>query len=66
MLRETLESINGVEIFPIISFAIFFIFFVGVIIWQYRLSHKYLTDMSNLPLVSNKEETIIAGDKNEI
>ncbi|MGZ4056295.1 MAG: CcoQ/FixQ family Cbb3-type cytochrome c oxidase assembly chaperone [Bacteroidia bacterium] len=52
-----LESIAGIGIFPLISLAIFFIFFVVLTIWAFKVSKQYITEMKNIPLdgVNNSE-----------
>lgn len=48
--RNYLETIAGVEIFPLISLLIFFIFFVGLLIYVIRLDKKSVNGMKNIPL----------------
>ncbi|WP_221393850.1 c-type cytochrome [Dyadobacter sp. NIV53] len=48
--RTYLESIPGIEIFPLISLLIFFIFFVSLIIFVFSLDKKAIRQMSNIPL----------------
>jgi cytochrome c oxidase cbb3-type subunit IV len=50
MIRESLEAITGVSIYPIISFVLFFTFFTGMLIWVFRQSKADITEISNLPL----------------
>jgi cbb3-type cytochrome oxidase subunit 3 len=50
MIRESLEAITGVSIYPIISFVLFFSFFTGMLIWVFRQSKADITEISNLPL----------------
>jgi cbb3-type cytochrome oxidase subunit 3 len=45
-----METMDGVEIYPIISILIFFTFFVGVSIYAWRTRKNYVEKMSNLPL----------------
>jgi cbb3-type cytochrome oxidase subunit 3 len=45
-----METMDGVEIYPIISILIFFTFFVGVGIYAVRARKKHVDKMSNLPL----------------
>lgn len=45
-----METIGGVEIFPLISFLIFFIFFVVLFVWVIRMSKKDVKEMAALPL----------------
>ena len=48
--RNYLETIAGVEIFPLISLLIFFIFFVGLLVYVIRLDKKSVNGMKNIPL----------------
>ena len=49
-----LESIEGVEIFPIIALVIFFIFFTLVLIHTMKMDKKSLEEYSNIPLEDDK------------
>jgi hypothetical protein len=48
--RHYLESITGVEIYPLISLVIFFLFFTGLILWAWKANKSYITAMKNIPL----------------
>ena len=50
MIKNVLESISGIEIFPIISLLIFVVFFSGVLYWVLKLDKKTIDKMKNLPL----------------
>ena len=50
MIKNVLESISGVEIFPIISLLIFVVFFTSVLVWVFKLDKKTVNKMKNLPL----------------
>jgi cytochrome c oxidase cbb3-type subunit 4 len=43
-------SIDGIEIYPLISFLLFFSFFIIVLIYVFRKDKKHIQEMSNLPL----------------
>jgi cytochrome c oxidase cbb3-type subunit IV len=45
-----LESITGVGIYPLVSFLIFFFFFIGVTVMVIRADKKNLRDAAMLPL----------------
>jgi hypothetical protein len=45
-----MDTIVGIEIFPIISFLIFFSFFIGLLIYVKRLSKDHVNEMGALPL----------------
>ena len=50
MFKHYFEQIDKVEIWPIISLVIFFIFFLCLIIWVVTADKKYIQDMSRLPM----------------
>lgn len=56
MDKKVLQSIAGVEIYPIISFVIFFLFFLGLLVYVVRANRQYLHTMSHLPLLAEGEE----------
>lgn len=56
MDKNVLRSIAGVEIYPIISFIIFFLFFVGLLLYVLIVKRQYVHDMKNLPLIGGEPE----------
>lgn len=50
MFKHYFETIENVEIFPIISLAIFFLFFLGLIWWVMRADKSYINKMRSLPM----------------
>ena len=50
-------SIDGIEIYPIISFIIFFVFFLGVTVYVITSNKKYIDDLSNLPFEDGETRT---------
>ncbi len=50
MFKHYFERIEQVEIWPIISLAIFFIFFVCLLINVIRIDRKFIRDISQLPM----------------
>lgn len=53
-----MESITGVEIYPIISLLIFFIFFVVLFWWVITAKKDYIKKVSNIPL-DNQNDKIL-------
>ena len=45
-----LTSITGVEIFPLISLLIFFIFFLALTVYLFRADKSHINYMSELPV----------------
>jgi cbb3-type cytochrome oxidase subunit 3 len=60
--KQYLESIDGIEIYPIISLLIFFTFFVGLFWWVFTTSKQQTKAMSELPLETNPKEKINEND----
>jgi len=48
--KHHMETIVGIEIFPLISFVIFFLFFLGLLIWVFRADKKHIRKMAEMPL----------------
>ncbi|MCZ8169783.1 hypothetical protein SAMN05444377_11153 [Flavobacterium fontis] len=55
-VKHNLETIAGVEIYPIISLSIFFTAFVLFTVWAMTYSKETLNTVSNLPL--NDDESL--------
>ncbi len=49
MFDQILTSIEGIAIYPMFSLGIFFLFFVGLLIWVMKVDKKYLDKMSEIP-----------------
>lgn len=45
-----METIAGIEIFPIISLLIFFFFFVALFIWVFNYKKETIKELSIIPL----------------
>lgn len=52
-----MESITGIEIYPMISLLIFFIFFVVLFWWVFTAKKEYIKTVSNIPLDNQNETT---------
>lgn len=53
-----LESITGIGIYPLISFLIFFLFFLGVTFYVIRTGKKHFEEVSKIALDANQNEFI--------
>jgi len=49
-IKHHLDTIDGVEIFPVVSFLIFFSVFVFALIYVVKADKSHMDEMSNLPL----------------
>jgi capsule polysaccharide export protein KpsE/RkpR len=50
-----MESITGIEIYPLISLLIFFIFFVVLFYWVFTAKKEYISTVSNIPLETQND-----------
>lgn len=57
-VKNHIDSIAGIEIYPIISLLIFFIFFVGLFYWVITAKKDYIKAVSNLPLDNQKDDIL--------
>ena len=57
-VKNHMESITGIEIYPIISLLIFFIFFVALFWWVVTAKKDYIKTVSNIPL-DNQNDHIL-------
>jgi cytochrome c oxidase cbb3-type subunit IV len=63
MFKDVLQSIEGVEFFTIVSMLILILFFIGMIIWLFKVDKKYIKHMSELPL--NEERNQVSNYSGE-
>ncbi|PWG06894.1 CcoQ/FixQ family Cbb3-type cytochrome c oxidase assembly chaperone [Polaribacter aquimarinus] len=49
-VKNHMESITGIEIYPMISLVIFFTFFVALFWWVFTAKKEYIKTVSKLPL----------------
>jgi len=49
-IKHNMETIAGIEIYPILSLLIFFLFFVGLGFWVFSYNKEKITELSNIPL----------------
>lgn len=49
-IKHNLETIEGIETYPIISLLIFFAFFIGLGIWVFSYKKDKIEEMSQIPL----------------
>ncbi len=49
-IKHHLDTISGVEIYPIISLLLFFMVFVTMLIYVYKIPKNSIEEISNLPL----------------
>lgn len=57
MIENVLKEIGGIEHFGMISLALFFVCFLGMLIWALFLRKPFLEKMSRLPLNVDPEDS---------
>ncbi|MFL1012330.1 CcoQ/FixQ family Cbb3-type cytochrome c oxidase assembly chaperone [Flavisericum labens] len=57
-VKNHMESITGIEIYPIISLLIFFTFFVALFWWVFTAKKDYIKKVSNIPLDNQNDDTL--------
>ena len=57
-VKGHMETIAGVEVYPIVSLLIFFIFFVLLFWWVFTARKDYITSMENIPLEPENDQVI--------
>ncbi|MBK5212777.1 MAG: CcoQ/FixQ family Cbb3-type cytochrome c oxidase assembly chaperone [Flavobacteriaceae bacterium] len=49
-IKGNLENIDDVQIYPMISLIIFFVFFVVLFYWVFTAKKEHIDEVSNIPL----------------
>jgi cytochrome c oxidase cbb3-type subunit IV len=63
MYNNVLQSIDNIEIWPVVSFVIFFVFFLSLLIWVFTADQKFIDKMKCLPMDDGKSETSVTSSK---
>ena len=66
MIRNLLQSIEGVEIYPLISLVVFVVFFVAILVWMLKIDKKYIKEMEQLPLDSNNNRNLNSTGETDV
>ncbi|MCB1069581.1 MAG: cbb3-type cytochrome c oxidase subunit 3 [Verrucomicrobia bacterium] len=56
MIRNVLESIGGITIYPVIGLILFVGVFAGMTLWALRLRRPYIDHMGHLPLEEDRND----------
>ena len=57
-IKTHMESITGIEIYPMISLLIFFTFFVLLFWWVFTAKKDYIETVSNIPLDNQNDDLL--------
>lgn len=56
MYKNVLQNIDNIAIWPVISFIIFFLFFLCLLWWVFTADKELIEKMKNLPMEKLPEE----------
>jgi len=62
MFKYYFEQVENVEIWPIISLAIFFTFFIGLTIYVIKMNRDHVKHMEKMPLAKDEEKPSSVSD----
>ena len=54
MYKNVLQHIDNIAIWPVISFVIFFLFFLCLLWWVFTADKKFIEEMEALPMEDSK------------
>ena len=65
MYKNVLQNIDNIAIWPVISFVIFFLFFICLLYWVFTTDNSFIETMKRMPLENTPPEKGSAS-KNQI
>ncbi len=57
MYKNVLQTIDNIAIWPVVSFVIFFIFFIVLLWWVFSVDRKFIDKMRSLPMDNENRST---------
>jgi cbb3-type cytochrome oxidase subunit 3 len=63
MYKNVLQSIENIEIWPVVSFVIFFVFFLCLLLWVFTTDKKFIDKMKGLPIEDEPNNITVADVK---
>lgn len=55
-VKDHMATIDGIEIYPIISLSIFFVFFIALFWWVFTAKKEYIKEVSEFPLDNGENQ----------
>lgn len=65
MYKNVLQNITNIEIWPLISFVIFFVFFLCLLWWVFTADKKFIAKMAAMPLADKQVDQETSSTKND-
>lgn len=66
MYKNVLQNIDNIAIWPVISFVIFFIFFLCLLWWVFSADKKEINEIAALPLQDNTLSTALQSKSEDL
>jgi cytochrome c oxidase cbb3-type subunit 4 len=63
MYKNVLQSIENIQVWPVISFVIFFVFFLCLLLWVFTTDKKFIDKMKSLPMEENQTANHVSDTK---
>jgi cytochrome c oxidase cbb3-type subunit IV len=61
MYKNVLQNIDNIAIWPVISFVIFFLFFICLLWWVFTVDKKLIEEMSHMPIGPEQDASLPAS-----
>lgn len=58
MYKNVLQNIDNIAIWPVVSFVIFFLFFLCLLWYVFTADRKFIDKMKNLPVEASGSDAI--------
>ncbi|MBT1709003.1 hypothetical protein KK062_12250 [Fulvivirgaceae bacterium PWU5] len=58
MYKNVLQNIDNIAIWPVVSFVIFFLFFLCLLWYVFTADRKFIDKMKNLPVEATGDDAI--------
>lgn len=65
MYKNVLQGIENIEIWPVISFVIFFVFFLCLLLWVFTTDKKFIDKMKSLPIDEKETSNPMSDNKRD-
>lgn len=66
MYKNVLQNIDHIAIWPVISFIIFFAFFLGLLLWVFMVDKKFIDRMKALPIEDESSTSTTSTVNNHV
>jgi cytochrome c oxidase cbb3-type subunit IV len=57
MYKNVLQGISNIELWPVISFVIFFVFFICLLWWVFTVDKSFINKMAAMPIENDDKDS---------